>query len=134
MKQPQIGLFMRSKAPIAGRVQAAPPIFLIRSGCLAQEIVAREIFLWPKRRVKWEHHLQIGVFIDGARLIQTEPSYAQLCSCSFVQWGSQAAQAEHGLGLPELQKIWGFPARHGGTPIAGWFIRENPSKMDDDWG
>ena len=23
---------------------------------------------------------------------------------------------------------------YGDTPIAGWFIRENPIKMDDDWG
>ena len=27
--------------------------------------------------------------------------------------------------------MWGNPARHGGTPIAGWFTRENPMKMDD---
>ena len=26
--------------------------------------------------------------------------------------------------------IWGCPARHGGTKIAGWFRRENPIKMD----
>ena len=23
---------------------------------------------------------------------------------------------------------------NGGSPIAGWFLRENPIKMDDDWG
>ena len=23
---------------------------------------------------------------------------------------------------------------NGGTPIAGWFIRQNPIEMDDDWG
>ena len=23
---------------------------------------------------------------------------------------------------------------HGGTPIAGWFRRENPNEMDDDRG
>ena len=26
---------------------------------------------------------------------------------------------------------WQFPARHGGSPKAGWFIRENPSNMND---
>ena len=26
---------------------------------------------------------------------------------------------------------WWFPARHGGTPIAGRFIREHPIKVDD---
>ena len=24
-------------------------------------------------------------------------------------------------------RTWGFPARHGGTPINGWIIRENPN-------
>ena len=33
-----------------------------------------------------------------------------------------------------FQKIWGFPARHGGTPIAGWSRGEIPIKNDDDWG
>ena len=28
---------------------------------------------------------------------------------------------------------WGFP-EIGGTPIAGWFIGEIPSKVHDDWG
>ena len=27
--------------------------------------------------------------------------------------------------------IWGFPAHHGGIPIAGWFTMENPFKSDD---
>ena len=32
--------------------------------------------------------------------------------------------------------IWGFPARHGGTPktLDGLFPGKSPSKMDDDWG
>ena len=29
--------------------------------------------------------------------------------------------------------IWRFPEM-GGTPIAGWFIRTNPTKMDENWG
>ena len=29
------------------------------------------------------------------------------------------------------RNIWRFPARHGGTRIAGWFIREHPIEMDD---
>ena len=35
--------------------------------------------------------------------------------------------------LREAAEIWGFPAfhSHGGTPMAGWFRRDNPTKMDD---
>ena len=29
-------------------------------------------------------------------------------------------------------KIWGFPEM--GVPQSGWFMREHPIKMDDDWG
>ena len=32
-----------------------------------------------------------------------------------------------------LESIWGFHS-HGGTPIAGWFVREIPAKMDENWG
>ena len=31
-------------------------------------------------------------------------------------------------------KIYMGVSINGGTPIAGWFIRDNPTKMDDDWG
>ena len=34
--------------------------------------------------------------------------------------------------IHKLQHIWGFPKM--GVPQNGWFIRENPIKMDDDWG
>ena len=30
--------------------------------------------------------------------------------------------------------IWRFPARHGGTPIAGWFTREHPINIDNVGG
>ena len=38
-----------------------------------------------------------------------------------------------GLGAaPGCSKnTWGFPARHGGTPMAGWLTAENPIQMDD---
>ena len=32
----------------------------------------------------------------------------------------------------EMWAIWGFPDM--GICNNGWFIRENPIKMDDDWG
>ena len=33
------------------------------------------------------------------------------------------------------KKTWDLGlSRNGATPIAGWFIRENSSRMDDDWG
>ena len=32
------------------------------------------------------------------------------------------------------QQWWGIPARHGGTPIAGWFTRENPNPKCNDLG
>ena len=34
----------------------------------------------------------------------------------------------------KLHRPGRFPARHRPLPIAGWFISENPLKMDDDLG
>ena len=46
------------------------------------------------------------------------------------------------MGLPPKWMVddgsWWFMIKgvhsHGGTPIAGWFTRENPTKMDENWG
>ena len=39
------------------------------------------------------------------------------------------------LGEVWTEFIWGFPARHGGSPIAGCFLIEKSHlEMDDDWG
>ena len=32
------------------------------------------------------------------------------------------------------QQSWGFPARHGGTPIAGWFMVTNANTAPMIWG
>ena len=39
-------------------------------------------------------------------------------------------QVVDAVGLFEHRFIWGFHS-HGWTPIAGWFIIENPMKIDD---
>ena len=56
------------------------------------------------------------------------------------RWGKELLGAVGSTNTSNAQKpgwfflvIWGCPARHGGTKIAGWFIRENPIKMDG-WG
>ena len=46
---------------------------------------------------------------------------------------SKAADGKQPLGGGNLR--WRFPARHGGTSIAGWFISwKIPSRNMDDWG
>jgi len=42
-----------------------------------------------------------------------------------VTWESQGREAGHPWDQIRV-------SINGGTPIAGWFIRENPIKMDDE--
>ena len=42
---------------------------------------------------------------------------------------SDSGRSSNGTPLQQFY-MWGFP-QMGGTPIAGWFIRENPIKLDE---
>ena len=64
----------------------------------------------------------------GLKIREAEPCVAPELSAP-LQGRDQKPQKNKS----PLQKWW-FPARHGGTPIAGWFLMDKPTKMDDDWG
>ena len=54
-------------------------------------------------------------------------------------WSVRVRRGKHPA-IPPLvltlagERNGGWFDSHGGTPLAGWFIRKNPIKMDDDWG
>ena len=58
------------------------------------------------------------------------------CTCDVAACGTWNISRETCLSDPFGYdgKWYGGFHSHGGTPIAGWCIKEIPMKMDDDWG
>ena len=77
---------------------------------------------------KWWHLLQLRGCAD-------ELTWCG-CGCPGKTPEMASLVVHHGIEMDRnwnLQVIWGFPkiGVPWGTPIAGWFIREHPTKMDD---
>ena len=61
---------------------------------------------------------------------------ATLFHSRLATWGDSGDRPDEILAAQLCEAmIVRFPARHGGTPIAGWFLfGKIPSRMDDDMG
>jgi hypothetical protein len=67
----------------------------------------------------------IGYFVID--ILPMRKSERSLCS------RQKAADLANRMACGAFPRFWGVP-ENGGTPIAGWFIRENPSYHWRIWG